>query len=835
MLRSKPRDESLTGLLGNNTNTHGRTKSSSSPNRPTRTNTAPKSSSSNKNHNNQKATLKLPTSKDAMDRPSLGSRRTSDKTMLSKTALATTAAVGQKVGQRVKKGVGVAGKGTVKATKIVSKKTTRVAKSVGNKTVGAVSNLNGTAVVKGAVGAIHLAETGIKGINNLAARTLKRNEVVAAAAWKTRVTSPVTKVELVLECKNLRRKDAFAECDAFAVLWKVPNGYGSDGQIGKMGGDESYSSLGMSAGHMSLSSISSANSKRRKRPRVNRLPTSSEKEVGRTEVVRGNRNPHFDKLFVIDFKFQEEQTYVIRIYDRDLDYCEDLKEHDFLGGAVFTMGELMGEGRRELRRPLRSHATGKGDKSFLTIRGNEVSSARSVMEFRFSAIGLRENDKGVIEKEDDPYFQILKLNQEDQSWDAVYKSEVLMRTDAPTWAKARLPLPVLCNDDMANPLRITFWDWRRSEQAEALGFVETTVQELVEGAERGIPVMDIRREHKRLFRRDKIKKKGSLKVLRSELQPVPTMMEYIYGGCKIDLMVAVDCSIHNDDPEVEGGLHHRPGPHWLNDYEAAIHKVGAIMEPYSNDKEFSIWGFGGDIRGEAVSLFPVGDADGTVHGASGLLDAYDTTFTSNPLYMEPADDANIAPVIQSAMYRAIKKSEQEHCYSVLCILTAGNIGDDLRDTIDTICTAAEDAPLSIVIIGVGENEEAFTTIRKVIANGGKLRHSNGVPISRDIVSFASFDDFEGNASNVAAEGLKELPEQFVEYFTDNGIQPRPPVTASSIEKESAAMKDDSRSTMGGSSRRRNGDRSDRRSPRGTRRRTRSRSPKKSGKARGAGS
>ena len=145
------------------------------------------------------------------------------------------------------------------------------------------------------------------------------------------------------------------------------------------------------------------------------------------------------------------------------------------------------------------------------------------------------------------------------------------------------------------------------------------------------------------------------------------------------------------------------------------------MEPYSNDNDFTMWGFGATIRGEEVPLFPMSDDGGTVvHGANGLLDAYDHTFIDNPLYMEPTKEASIAPLIQSAMYRAIQKSDKEHSYSVLCILTAGNIGDELRETIDTICTAAEDAPLSIVIIGVGDNEESFEGIREVLANGGKL-------------------------------------------------------------------------------------------------------------------
>lgn len=655
--------------------------------------------------------------------------------------------------------------------------------------MGVVGNLPGNAIdvagltVKGVTNlpgnAIHLA--------TLAARKLQRNDAVATAAWNTRATSRATKIEMEVCCRNLRRKDAFSESDAFAVLWQVPCGYASEAAIGRPG-DESVSPTG-----------SVASGKQRKRPRIHRLPASAEKEIGRTEVIKGNKNPEFSQTFVLDFNFQEEQTYVLRIYDQDLAYCADLKEHDFLGGAVFTLGDLMGVGRRVLRRPLRSKGS-DGNKSILYIQGTEVSSTRSVVDLRFSVEDLKEKDK-VIDSDPDLYFHISKLNMEDHTWQDVYKSEVVMHNDKPTWARARIPLPEICNDNIFNPLKVTFWDWDRGGQPEPVGYVETTCQQLVTEAERGIPVYDVWQDKKRTFGFSKTKtvKQGKLKVLRSELKPVPTILEFVAGGCTLDVTIAVDCSINNSYGA--GSLHDRPQM-WLNDYQAAINKIGRVLEPYANDGDFSIWGFGATLRGEEITHFPMGRGDGSVKGASGLVDAYDSTFTENTNYMEPAENTDIAPLIESAMYEAIQKSEIQQSYSVLCILTAGRIVEDLGETIDTFCTAAEDAPLSVVIIGVGDNEAEFEDIKLLLANGGKLRHSNGVPIARDVVSFASFNECEGSAGTVVSEALKDLPEQFVEYFADNGIKPHPPVSKEDVS--SSSMKDSSRSSNGGSRRRRDG-------------------------------
>ena len=94
---------------------------------------------------------------------------------------------------------------------------------------------------------------------------------------------------------------------------------------------------------------------------------------------------------------------------------------------------------------------------------------------------------------------------------------------------------------------------------------------------------------------------------------------------------------------------------------------------------------------------------------------------------------------------------------------------------------AEDAPLSVVIIGVGLGN--FETFKNFFEDGSaKLQHSNGVPISRDIAQFAAFSDFEESSSKVVAKALSAVSEQFVQYFVNNGIKPQPPIPAPDLSK-----------------------------------------------------
>ncbi|CAB9505045.1 Copine-1 [Seminavis robusta] len=619
----------------------------------------------------------------------------------------------------------------VKGTLATTKGAVGVGRLVAKGGVGLVTDFPGTTInlvgntLKGAVG---LPGT----LTNLARRRVVRDNRLA---WETRITSPVIKIDLHVECKNLPQKDSFALADAFAVVWAVPNGYVGTGVDSD---------------------------------RPSPLPSRQELEIGRTEVVRGSNSPRFEHTLRLDFLFQEEQTYLIRVYDEDLKYATDLREHDYLGGFVFTLGELMGSAGCTMARAL-----GQGGRSQLYISGREISEAREIVALRFSAQEMPAVDG--LDK-NDPYFNIERLEEDGVTWETIFKSEVLMDDDNPTWALVRLPVPQLCHGDIFNQIKITLWDWNKFADDNALGFVETTVRNLVHGSEHGIPTLNIYREEKKMFRGSKQRKAGCLKVLKAHIVQIPSLLEFVCGGCEIDLTIAVDCSMANGEYTDETGLHFR-SQLWLNDYQAAIHKVGVICESYNTRKEFNIWGFGGIIDEEEQDVFNIGDGVGI--GANGLLDQYENFFGEHITHY-PSEGANIKPILEKAMFKSIEQSQNRHCYSILCILTAGAVYD-VQEAVDSLCTAAEDAPMSVVIIGVGlGNFEAFTNFFE--DGSAKLQHSNGVPISRDICRFAAFSDFEESSSKVVAEALSAVPEQFVQSFVNNGIKPRPPIPAPDLER-----------------------------------------------------
>ena len=128
----------------------------------------------------------------------------------------------------------------------------------------------------------------IKKTTTLSSRRGQLERQDSKIAWESRITAPSIKLDLVIECHRLPTKDSFSEADAFCGVWELPSGLP-------------------------------------KGKKVSRLPTRQEREVGRTEVVRATSGPKFTTKFRLEYRFQAQQTYVVRVYDEDLRYATDLK------------------------------------------------------------------------------------------------------------------------------------------------------------------------------------------------------------------------------------------------------------------------------------------------------------------------------------------------------------------------------------------------------------------------------------------------------------------------------------------------------------------------------
>ncbi|CAB9508189.1 Copine-6 [Seminavis robusta] len=566
---------------------------------------------------------------------------------------------------------------------------------------------------------------------------LKKISYDNGAAWNARLASPLVHVNIQVSCRNLPHRTT-RQVNAFAVIWKCPNGY---------------------TGHLDKA----------KGGRMCPLPRNLEHEIGRTEVVRNSQNPIFLETFKVQYKFEEQQTFLIRIYDEDLGYTSDLKEHDFLGGYVFTLGSLMGHPQHKI---FTTSLDPENPDACLILQGRELDTARKFLEFRFTGYGLSTSSESVL-KTTDPFFMLETWDEDDGEWHPLWKSEVIFHEHNPKWATASLSLLALCGGNLDENLRITFWSSGRHHADEYLGFVDTTVRDLgidTPDAEEGV-AFPIKIRKKVFFGAgSRLQKAGTVHVVKASIVDKPTFLQYIHCGWEINLVVAVDCAASLSHNKENASNQFQNGAS-KNKYQRALDEIGTLMEPYSRSQYFRMWGFNAQVSmDDNDNVFVMNDK---VAGSKGLVRTYSKYFLEGNRFISRHKASHVAPLITKAIFQAIEEKEKRGSYTLLCILTSGHV-TDLEATVDAVHRAATDAPISIAFIGC-EDDNNLDKTQQYFDKTKVQRSISGIRISRDVAAFTSFAEFGNDASHVIAEGLRELPEQMIQRFFQSGIDPSKPV------------------------------------------------------------
>lgn len=111
-------------------------------------------------------------------------------------------------------------------------------------------------------------------------------------------------------------------------------------------------------------------------------------------------------------------------------------------------------------------------------------------------------------------------------------------------------------------------------------------------------------------------------------------------------------------------------------------------------------------------------------------------------------------------WQEVAHDEGKLSYTILLILTAGNV-EDVQETKQYLM-AASGEPLSVVIVGIGEAD--FTGMEFLDSFDPKTEQG------RDITKFVRFNDYKSyNALTEAV--LDEIPDQLVDFYYDKGILP----------------------------------------------------------------
>ena len=529
--------------------------------------------------------------------------------------------------------------------------------------------------------------------------------------------TPASTVELSISCAHLTDMDVFSKSDPFCVL------YMKDGDRWLL--------------------------------------------VDKTETIDNTLDPVFEKKFVLQFRFEERQLLRLSVYDRD-GPSQKLADHDFIGQAECSLGEVVSQQGKGLTRHLvGDKSTNTNSKQTITVVAEELISSKEVLKLSLGAKGLEKKNWFGLGSSD-PFLTISRAGEHGQ-WTVVHRTEVIMSNLNPVWKPFTVSLTALCNADHHRTLRFSVDDWEANGSHHHIGELETCVADLLIGkSER--PLVSKKKKQKK---GEKYANSGHLLINSCQIELQPTFLDFISGGTELSFTVAIDFTASNGSPQDPRSLHYNDPTGAPNQYVTAIRAVGSIVQDYDSDRLFPALGFGARVPPDgrvSHEFFLNLQENPYCEGVEGILAAYYQSLNAVQLY----GPTNFAPVINHVAKFATAFQNDPSNYFVLLIITDGVITD--LDATKNSIIAASSLPLSIIIVGVGV--EDFSAMDELDADDSLLRN-NGLTAERDIVQFVEMQKFlrkQGshvtwNKEMLAKEVLAEIPDQLVGYMKKKGFEP----------------------------------------------------------------
>lgn len=577
------------------------------------------------------------------------------------------------------------------------------------------------------------------------------NQYPSSIIDKPQMSKPPPEIQLEIMAKGLRNRDIGSESDPTCVVFLEDHGQkqhnftiGYD-MVDVDNDDVTPSGSGTTPGH----------------------PSIRWREVGRTECLKDNLNPHFKVQVTVPYVFEQLQHIRFGLWDIDSRQT-NLDSHDFLGDARTTVGELVMSSTwtSALSSPNIKDTTNfigrKRDLGKITVIVHENRDGGNIMiKTHLTGKKLDRKDFGISS---DPYFIVTQVGgQAQNSRSQLYESEVIKRTVNPTWKPFHIKVAKPKGGNNSD-VKIEFLvnDKDKHSRDDEIGKAVLTLEQLEKSNE-----VQLIMEKRRVAWGKRTRVSGIIKFSNTRIIPMPSLVDYLQGGLKLHFSVAVDLTASNGNPNEPLSLHYFQDLHYQgNQYTRALTAIANVLHVYTPpDQFFSAFGFGAILPGApgyTNSCFNLSLGPSPVcRGLQGILEAYVTALKTVKL----SGPTNFAPLIDTVAKTATQRlqTQTDQNYDILLILTDGVVSD-FELTVDQIISASHKAPLSIIIVGIGNRN--FDKMRELDSDGRLLTSSDGTrQAARDICQFVAFKDHEGQAPDrLGAYVLAEVPGNIVEYF-----------------------------------------------------------------------
>ena len=477
---------------------------------------------------------------------------------------------------------------------------------------------------------------------------------------------------------------------------------------------------------------------------VTKLLTDQPPEMlGKTETVR-SRSPDFCKTIPFQYTFGGSEVLVVSLIAWNIE-----KElYETLGSLTTAVSDLLAA-KGSLAQQL------PDNKGSLAI---QMDPKRNTGQLQFELRGLyfKNTDAGGLlstNNKADPYFE-LQIPRDDGSWDAVYRSSVIKNSLNPVFPQSIVDLDLLSDNFKLVVLDFDKYD----ESDDVIGEIKLSIKQMQRS------VSDLPRDAIEIMHQGETTGKilfTSVNILGTkglEEEPEiavspngipPTFFNYVHGGCDLKLLVGIDATASNGDPRNATSLHYFEG---TNCYESAIYTVCEALSQFDSDQLFPVYGVGCKVQGRLSHCFDIAQS---ADGVQGILQAYDSFFKSGVVMSAPRD---FGEIIRLAGADARTELQSNQSYSVLVLFTNGD-PTDFQKTLDAF-EEVDDAPLSIVVVGVGE-DGTFHQFESLDESAGQFK-----------VQFVHYHDKAGGI--FTEQALQRIPKQLETYFSNKGIFPKDP-------------------------------------------------------------
>ena len=362
---------------------------------------------------------------------------------------------------------------------------------------------------------------------------------------------------------------------------------------------------------------------------------------------------------------------------------------------------------------------------FLYVQSEIHPQANEFLYLQFSARQLKEMD---MVGENDPFY-VLSVIENGQPR-KLYTSEALSDTPNPRWRGKVFSLSDLRNEEGDKEILIEVYD-EDNVSNDFIGGKMTILSELT------VP-------GKELVLKDK--RDRTTGVLSVEAGTVISGIDFITrlrAGLQISLMFGVDFGRSLSKFHTQGSE---------NIFLEALRAIGAALCTYDSDQRMSIFGFGGQPPEVTDGIWDLGE--GEVTGVSGLMNAYQNSLVSSPVYK----DRKTLHELLERIHAELEVLGRTSAYYILVLLTDGRV-EDLEEC-KALLVKLSRLPLSVVIVGMGQSSLKDMA---VLDSDTQLLEAGGEISLRDIVQFGTYRQGQ-DPRLLALELVSELPQQVTDYF-----------------------------------------------------------------------